>query len=662
MATVEVNKVQYPGTPDSAAFDTTVNFPSVNENLDVVDFVEAINRNRDLLIILERILGPNPQIGAFTPETQFAIATIDQRLDILENGLASGRFILEEINVDNAFVVKKDANNNTEIELGGPEGAVDVALTTVRGPMIFRSSAASAELRVEVPFNIERLQDSVLSTNMRITGTSNTAQPLLTITDFNDNSSIAPEDRVALDIIGNLRIRGELIVEAPGFEHKELSGIGTVPTIDLSTGIVEPNIIHVSRGDFHSHRKGVFDEVLGRFLVDSNPSGITTGIIRHLDLEDISPKPGLVGFVPDPEVAYHVTDGDEHNHVNGNGATLNHFDLDPRSIDPKFSNHVTGGDAHIHKEGGAGTQVDHVNLLNKGEVTHAEIDEFIKAFPSPINPVPVQGLHMDIGKVATALEARTVFIRAGLSASLFNTAGERRTVANVTVPILIDTTVEGANGLDSGTSLFGDFWYHVYLIANDEGGTKAGLMSTSATSPLLPSGFTTFRRLGAARTSSAGKLLTAYNQNGDTYYLDSLQVSGVPTPAEMWIDNDPSVFVNDFISKWEVLSLSDEIPPTSTRGFLVMTTETRTPVFSQLVFAAHPDRVLIDPSLAAAGGKSVSRLRNNQHSSNELTLDTDSGQRIALRAENDLNGNRNNVALPVANPLFIEVTGYKEVL
>jgi hypothetical protein len=68
------------------------------------------------------------------------------------------------------------------------------------------------------------------------------------------------------------------------------------------------------------------------------------------------------------------------------------------------------------------------------------------------------------------------------------------------VSLTIATTTSGANGLDTGSAAYST-WYSVWVIYN--GSTVAGLLSTSATSPTLPTGYTYKARVGWIRTQSA---------------------------------------------------------------------------------------------------------------------------------------------------------------
>lgn len=64
----------------------------------------------------------------------------------------------------------------------------------------------------------------------------------------------------------------------------------------------------------------------------------------------------------------------------------------------------------------------------------------------------------------------------------------------------INAAVTGINGLDTG-ALANNTWYYVYLIHT--GAVSAGLLSTSATAPTMPAGYTFKYRIGAFRTGGA---------------------------------------------------------------------------------------------------------------------------------------------------------------
>jgi len=90
----------------------------------------------------------------------------------------------------------------------------------------------------------------------------------------------------------------------------------------------------------------------------------------------------------------------------------------------------------------------------------------------------------------------------------------------------------GNHGLDTG-SVAASTWYHVFLIWGSGIGTDI-LLSTSATSPTMPSGYTLKRRLGSIRTNSSSQII-AFSQNGDELLWDAIpfdvNVSNLGTTA-----------------------------------------------------------------------------------------------------------------------------------
>lgn len=83
--------------------------------------------------------------------------------------------------------------------------------------------------------------------------------------------------------------------------------------------------------------------------------------------------------------------------------------------------------------------------------------------------------------------------------------GSGGTARVTSVSVTISTATTGANALDIGP-VANDTWYAVYVIYNPTTVTTAGLLSTNATSPALPSGYTYFARLGWVRTDGSADL------------------------------------------------------------------------------------------------------------------------------------------------------------
>lgn len=86
-----------------------------------------------------------------------------------------------------------------------------------------------------------------------------------------------------------------------------------------------------------------------------------------------------------------------------------------------------------------------------------------------------------------------------------------------------------ANGaLDTGT-IANSTWYHVFLIKRTDTGVVDVLISTSATSPTLPTNYTLFRRIGSMKTDGSAQW-TKFSQFGDEFLWDAAvnNVNGSP--------------------------------------------------------------------------------------------------------------------------------------
>jgi hypothetical protein len=93
-----------------------------------------------------------------------------------------------------------------------------------------------------------------------------------------------------------------------------------------------------------------------------------------------------------------------------------------------------------------------------------------------------------------------------------------------TVSLTIDASTTGANGLDTG-SLANNTWYYSYIISN--GTTTAGLLSTSATAPTMPSGYVYKYRIGAIRTLGAATFVRIRQAGNRAMYT---VITGSTTP------------------------------------------------------------------------------------------------------------------------------------
>lgn len=89
----------------------------------------------------------------------------------------------------------------------------------------------------------------------------------------------------------------------------------------------------------------------------------------------------------------------------------------------------------------------------------------------------------------------------------------------------------GNGALDTG-SVAANTGYHVFLIRRTSDGVLDVLMSTSATSPTLPSGWAAFRRVGAILTDASG-FIRKFTQHGDYFelYFRTADFAGVANGA-----------------------------------------------------------------------------------------------------------------------------------
>lgn len=103
--------------------------------------------------------------------------------------------------------------------------------------------------------------------------------------------------------------------------------------------------------------------------------------------------------------------------------------------------------------------------------------------------------------------------------TLKDSTGLPMTVSTVAVTIDIAAAV-GANALDTGTEAVST-WYYGWVIAKADG-TIAGLLSTSATAPTLPNGYTFKALASAVRNNGAGNFV-AYRQFGNRVHYEGAQ-------------------------------------------------------------------------------------------------------------------------------------------
>lgn len=175
-----------------------------------------------------------------------------------------------------------------------------------------------------------------------------------------------------------------------------------------------------------------------------------------------------------------------------------------------------------------------------------QIVSYIPGFSQALPPLSASGLVVTNDNSVPNTSIDVNFTSAVLGAS-----GKSLSVgAN---SLVINTTINGANGLDTGT-LAGSSWYYEYIISN--GSTVAGLASLSATAPALPSGYTFFMRVGAMRTDSTPKFYRTLQKGRDAQYV----VTATTNTAAM-----PTLATTNIAIGYTSASMSAFAPPTATK-------------------------------------------------------------------------------------------------
>lgn len=127
-----------------------------------------------------------------------------------------------------------------------------------------------------------------------------------------------------------------------------------------------------------------------------------------------------------------------------------------------------------------------------------QILSYQRASGLPLKEIPMAaGVFSNLsiatsGTLTYSLTANYISLSNTLQAKLFNSIG-----------LAGNISTSGANGLDSG-AVANNTWYSVWVIGTPAGAT-ASLLSTSATTPLMPTGYTYKSRVGWLRTNGSAQ-------------------------------------------------------------------------------------------------------------------------------------------------------------
>lgn len=123
------------------------------------------------------------------------------------------------------------------------------------------------------------------------------------------------------------------------------------------------------------------------------------------------------------------------------------------------------------------------------------------------------------GLTLSRATATTLGLAAGTARNEDAGAGRSIVLSSAITKALTAFVAGSGNGsLDTG-SIAANTWYHAHLIRRDSDGAADLLLSLSATSPTMPSGWTARRRIGSIRTDGSSQI-TAFRQIGDVFRWD----------------------------------------------------------------------------------------------------------------------------------------------
>lgn len=125
------------------------------------------------------------------------------------------------------------------------------------------------------------------------------------------------------------------------------------------------------------------------------------------------------------------------------------------------------------------------------------------------------------------------------------------------VSLTLSTATTGANGLDTGI-IANSTWYSVWVIYDPTTPTVAGLLSTSATAPTLPAGYTYKARVGWVRYATAALARTLQVGNRAQYVV----TSGSQTPNLPIMASGSAGSVT--VPTWVAVPWANFVPATAT--------------------------------------------------------------------------------------------------
>ena len=146
-----------------------------------------------------------------------------------------------------------------------------------------------------------------------------------------------------------------------------------------------------------------------------------------------------------------------------------------------------------------------------------QVVQYNAASGVPVTLSPVRGLIAGLGLSGGG--SQTLTIASGVATSDdFTTT---MTLGSTYTKTFSNWSVgSGTGGLDTG-SIANNTWYHVFEINRPDTGVTDILLSTSATTPTLPTNYTKQRRIGSIKTDGTPNIITFF-QNGDDFLWSTM--------------------------------------------------------------------------------------------------------------------------------------------
>lgn len=157
----------------------------------------------------------------------------------------------------------------------------------------------------------------------------------------------------------------------------------------------------------------------------------------------------------------------------------------------------------------------------------------------------------EMGSIPYGIINGLILSTAGSSSTFSVSAGQASDSTNARLMVLSSayskTTSSWAVGTGNGSldtgSIANSTWYHVFLIRRSDTGVVDVLISTSVSSPTMPSNYDQKRRVGSIKTNGSAQWVS-FSQMGDTFYwlassLDSSTTS-LSTTSALFTLNVPS--------------------------------------------------------------------------------------------------------------------------